>query len=498
MRVTATVMFLCTLVASPLAAETQHERPAGMLVQGQRGWLGITVESRDDDAARVVEVVPGSPAARAGVHVGDEIRSINGVDVDDVDAVIARVSKMRVGQSVRLAVRRGDRKLMLSCTLGVRPGESDRGPSAHKGAKKPQKHVAPRGTSKKPGFLGVSLAAADEGVRIVSVVPQSAAARAGLRTDDVILTCGKQKVSRVQDVVRSVRRAGAGGKIEMLLRRGDRRRKVVATLGAAMPMPGGGRIVVRKPDAPQRSPKTKPTRRSGVAVRTARRSPAKWYTNFAEAKKVAARTHKPLLIDFYADWCRPCKMLEKSFASSASQSALGRVVAVRVDVDKEERLADKFGVSTIPHVVVMHATGKKLGEFTGYLPADMLAKRLSGFLKEARGSRGLQAEAKARKSGRAAVPPPVPLRIARAKAARAKAMADARRAVVAAGVKRAKAAAKRRANRKKAPRTVARSGRARAGDLRTMIRELLDRQKRLDRKIDVLIERVQRLERRHK
>lgn len=63
---------------------------------------------------------------------------------------------------------------------------------------------------------------------------------------------------------------------------------------------------------------------------------------------------KPLYVEFYANWCAPCKVFEKRILNTpAGKELLDRFVVVRVDVDAQGSLARSFGVETIPFHVVL-------------------------------------------------------------------------------------------------------------------------------------------------
>lgn len=59
-----------------------------------------------------------------------------------------------------------------------------------------------------------------------------------------------------------------------------------------------------------------------------------------------------VLIDFFADWCTPCKMLSPIIEDVAWKTG-GRVKVCKVNVENEKSLADKFGIMSIPTLIVM-------------------------------------------------------------------------------------------------------------------------------------------------
>lgn len=75
-----------------------------------------------------------------------------------------------------------------------------------------------------------------------------------------------------------------------------------------------------------------------------------------------------VLVDFWATWCGPCKMLAPVIESLAEEYA-GKAVIAKVDVDQEKGLAQRFGVMSIPTVVVFK-DGKELAREIGFHPAD--------------------------------------------------------------------------------------------------------------------------------
>ncbi|MCM1150053.1 MAG: thioredoxin [Butyricicoccus sp.] len=78
----------------------------------------------------------------------------------------------------------------------------------------------------------------------------------------------------------------------------------------------------------------------------------------------------PVLIDFYATWCGPCKMLSPIIEEIAGESA-DKLTVCRVDVDEEGALAARFGISAVPTLIVMK-NGEVSNMAAGYMPKSQV------------------------------------------------------------------------------------------------------------------------------
>jgi putative serine protease PepD len=93
--------------------------------QIKRGYLGIeTGDPPTGTGAIVAAVVPGGPAAGAGVQQGDRVLSIDGHAINASADVVAAVTNLKPGRDVKLAIQRGDSQRTLTVKLGTRPAQA--------------------------------------------------------------------------------------------------------------------------------------------------------------------------------------------------------------------------------------------------------------------------------------------------------------------------------------------------------------------------------------
>jgi thioredoxin 1 len=98
----------------------------------------------------------------------------------------------------------------------------------------------------------------------------------------------------------------------------------------------------------------------------------------ATFEKDVLNAKRPVLVDFYATWCPPCKLLAP-VVDGLSKKYTGKVIFFRVDVDKNRTLAGKFNIQAIPTCKIFNK-GKLVDDTVGLVSEQVLRSKLDKVL----------------------------------------------------------------------------------------------------------------------
>jgi thiol:disulfide interchange protein len=129
----------------------------------------------------------------------------------------------------------------------------------------------------------------------------------------------------------------------------------------------------------------------GLAVTSHSAAELRWEEDWDAAFERARTEGKPVLANFYAEWCVWCKHMDSITFRDAKVAALlaERVVTVGVDIDDTDRaMLEEHRIQAPPTVVVFAADGSELGRIPGYLPPTGFLRSIEGILAGARPQAG--------------------------------------------------------------------------------------------------------------
>ncbi len=184
-----------------------------------RGWLGVSIQPVTPELAEsfgldrligalVNQVLPNSPAEKAGVRRGDILLTFSGKEINGVRDLQLMVANTPAGSKVEVDVLRDGKHLSLPVTIAeLQPREAA---------------AAPPTPSDKAQALGLTVGPADDGrgVMVEAIDPQSAAAAAGVQPGDRILAVNRRDVRDLETFRRAAAQV-AGKNVVLLLRRGE-------------------------------------------------------------------------------------------------------------------------------------------------------------------------------------------------------------------------------------------------------------------------------------
>jgi len=211
----------------------------------RRGWLGVRIQSVTDEIAEslgldkphgalVATVSDKGPAQAAGIQPGDVVLSFDGKDIPDMKHLPRVVAETPIDKTVKVTIWRKRQQQTLEVKVGELQDEEEKTASLSSGQQAPHPDA---GTTVKALGLTLSSVTPDlkqkfsladdaDGVVVVDVASNSAAAEKGLKPGDVIVEAAQQEVKTPADVTARIKDAKASGRKSILLlidRAGDLR-----------------------------------------------------------------------------------------------------------------------------------------------------------------------------------------------------------------------------------------------------------------------------------
>ena len=203
-----------------------------------RGWLGVLIQDMNQELAQsfgldkprgalVAQVIADSPAAAAGIEVGDIILSYNGKPLKRSSDLPPMVGETAVGERVPVAILRDSKEQDLTVQIASLQDDNE-----------PTRLAAADAQEQKLGVAVADLApeqrerlAVDHGVLIQEVNPASPAAAAGLRSGDVILSFNRKEVNSARQLADLVKQAPTDKPAVILIKRDNGRLFVPVQIG---------------------------------------------------------------------------------------------------------------------------------------------------------------------------------------------------------------------------------------------------------------------------
>lgn len=191
-----------------------------------RGWLGITMQELDENTAKAVglkdtkgvlvaHVIPGDPADKGGLKIGDVIMKLNGQAVDGSNALLARIASLRPGEKIQLGVWRQNRMTDLTITLGERkpnfvPNSRTRAPRHRPPPSSWALACGPWRAARRPRPLACK---SRKGLWCLRCSPGRPAAQIDIQPGDVVIegqSAGREHSGAAQDPGGRIQAEGAG------------------------------------------------------------------------------------------------------------------------------------------------------------------------------------------------------------------------------------------------------------------------------------------------
>ncbi|UCG27084.1 MAG: thioredoxin [Bacteroidales bacterium] len=100
--------------------------------------------------------------------------------------------------------------------------------------------------------------------------------------------------------------------------------------------------------------------------------------NDANFEEIVLKSDKPVIVDFWAEWCGPCRMVSP-IVSELSEEYEGQVVVTKLDVDSNPGVSAKYGIRNIPTILFFN-NGEIVDKQVGAVPKSNLEAKLQALL----------------------------------------------------------------------------------------------------------------------
>ena len=203
-----------------------------------RGWLGVMIQQVTSDLAEnfgldrpigalVGQVVPDSPADKAGLKAGDVIIEYNGKEVSQMSMLPAMVANTSVGEKAKLVLIRDGKKQSITVEIGKLEDDEPVIAGTETGTSKKLGIAVQELTPKLAESLGID---ETQGLIITDINAGSAAAEAGIQRGDIILEINREKVESIAQYKQALQAAQEKKSILLLIKREQNTRFVVVDL----------------------------------------------------------------------------------------------------------------------------------------------------------------------------------------------------------------------------------------------------------------------------
>lgn len=228
-------------IPSSMAASITEQIKNGKKVS--RGWLGVTIQDVDENTAKALgmkeasgaligKVMPGDPAAAAGMRDGDIVLRVDGVNIADSSALLRAIAGKRPGSKVELSIWRDGREEKCTVTLGERAADrltASRDGSSDKAAASNELGLSLRALTAEEA----KQSSVEKGLLVTEVKNGSPAAEAEIMVGDIVIKANGKTVPTTDVLSKIIRDEGKkrGAVLLQINRRGDTFFRAVTVAG---------------------------------------------------------------------------------------------------------------------------------------------------------------------------------------------------------------------------------------------------------------------------